>query len=250
MANINSGLLTWTPASNANGGGNASFTFQVQDDGGATNGGVDLDQSANTITFNVNSVNDAPTGIDKTITTNEDTDYVFTVSDFGFGDAVDSPSNALTAVKISTLPASGTLRLKGLSVMAGESVSVADINSGLLIWTPASHSSGAGNASLTFQVQDNGGTANGGVDLDQSANTITFNVNSINDAPTGTDKTITTNEDSVYTLTASDFGFGDANDSPANELSVVKITTIPGAGLAHLEWRGCDCRTIDRDCRY
>ena len=54
-----------------------------------------------------------------------------------------------------------------------------------------------------------GGTANGGIDLDQSANAITFNVNSVNDAPTGTDKTVTTNEDTAYTLTASDFGFGD-----------------------------------------
>jgi hypothetical protein len=36
---------------------------------------------------------------------------------------------------------------------------------------------------LTFQVQDNGGTANAGVDLDQSPNTLTINVTSVNDAP-------------------------------------------------------------------
>ena len=33
-------------------------------------------------------------------------------------------------------------------------------------------------------MQDNGGTANGGVDLDQSANTFTVNVTPVNDAPT------------------------------------------------------------------
>jgi hypothetical protein len=33
-------------------------------------------------------------------------------------------------------------------------------------------------------VQDNGGTTGGGVDLDPSANTITFNVTAVNDAPT------------------------------------------------------------------
>ena len=216
VANINSGLLVWTPASNANGTSNASFTFQVQDDGGTENGGVDLDQSANTITFNVNSVNDAPTGADKTITTIEDSAYTLTAADFGFGDSTDSPANALTAVKISTIPGTGTLLLNGVAVTAGQMVSVANINSGLLVWTPAANSNGISNANFTFQVQDNGGTANGGVDLDHSANTITFNVNSVNDAPTGNDKTITTNEDTAYTLTASDFGFGDATDSPAN----------------------------------
>ena len=40
--------------------------------------------------------------------------------------------------------------------------------------------------SFTFQVQDNGGTANGGVDLDASPNTITFNVTAVNDAPVDT----------------------------------------------------------------
>ena len=43
MADINGGKLMFTPAANANGAGYASFTFQVQDDGGTANGGVDLD---------------------------------------------------------------------------------------------------------------------------------------------------------------------------------------------------------------
>ena len=66
---------------------------------------------------------------------------------------------------------------------AGQSVSVADINGGLLKFTPAANANGNGYASFTFQVQDNGGTANGGVDLDPSPNTITVNVTAVNDAP-------------------------------------------------------------------
>ena len=31
----------------------ATFTFQVQDNGGVLNGGIDLDQSANTVTINI-----------------------------------------------------------------------------------------------------------------------------------------------------------------------------------------------------
>ena len=77
-------------------------------------------------------------------------------------------------------------------------------------------------------MQDNGGTANGGVDLDASANTMTVNVTSVNDAPAGTDNTVTTLEDTQYTFAAADFGFTDPNDSPANALTAVTITTDPG----------------------
>ncbi|MGY4175758.1 VCBS repeat-containing protein [Bradyrhizobium sp. USDA 4518] len=230
VADINAGLLKFAPAADANGSPEASFTFQVQDDGGTANGGVDLDQSANTMTINVTSVNDAPAGADNTVTTLEDTAYTFTATDFGFSDAHDSPANALAAVKITTLPGGGTLTDNGVAVTAGQLVSVADINAGLLKFAPAADANGSPEASFTFQVQDDGGTANGGVDLDQSANTMTINVTSVNDAPAGADNTVTTLEDTAYTFTATDFGFSDAHDSPANALAAVKITTLPGGG--------------------
>ena len=87
------------------------------------------------------------------------------------------------------------------------------------MFTPAANGNGTGYASFTFQVQDDGGTANGGVDLDQSANTISINVTAVNDAPAGTDNTVTTLEDTAYTFAAADFGFSDAGDSPANALA-------------------------------
>ena len=67
---------------------------------------------------------------------------------------------------------------------AGQFISVANITSGLLKFVPVADANGTSYASFTFQVQDNGGTANGGVDLDQSANTMTANVTAVNDAPT------------------------------------------------------------------
>src|SRR5262249_15635730 len=157
----------------------------------------DLDQSPNTITVDVTSVNDAPSGADKTITTLEDTAYTFTASDFGFSDANDSPANSLLAVNIATLPSAGSLTDNGTAVTAGQYVSVSHIISGYLKFTPASNANGAGYASFTFQVQDDGGSANGGVDLDQSPNTITVDVTSVNDAPSGADKTVTTLEDTA-----------------------------------------------------
>ena len=86
-------------------------------------------------------------------------------------------------MKITTLPGAGTLTNNGVAVTAGDSVIGADITGGKLVFTPAANANGAGYASFTFQVQDDGGTANGGVDLDPSANTMTINVTSVNDAP-------------------------------------------------------------------
>jgi hypothetical protein len=204
-ANITSGLLRFVPAANANGASYASFTFQVQDNGGTANGGIDLDQSANTMTVNVTAVNDAPTGTDNTVTTNEDTQYTFTTANFGFGDATDSAANTLSGVRITTLPGAGNVQLNGTNVTVGQYISAANITSGLLRFVPAAHGNGASYASFTFQVQDNGGTANGGVDLDQSANTMTVNVTAVNDAPTGTDSSIIAIQTQTYTFTTANF---------------------------------------------
>src|SRR5688500_850828 len=209
---ISAGNLVFTPVANANGAGYASFTFQVQDDGGTANAGVDLDASANTITIDVTSVNDAPAGANKTVTALEDGSYTFAAVDFGFTDPNDAAANALTAVKISTLPAVGSLTLSGSAVSAGQFVTAANIAAGNLVFTPVANANGAAYASFTFQVQDDGGTANAGVDLDASANTITVNVTSVNDAPAGANGTVTVLEDGAHTFAATDFGFTDAND--------------------------------------
>jgi hypothetical protein len=173
IAAANLGNLVFTPAANANGSPEASFTFQVQDNGGTANGGVDTDPTPKTMAFNVTSVNDAPAGTDKTIAALGS--HTFVAADFGFTDPTDAASaagaNSLLAVEITTVPSSGTLADNGTPVTAGQFITVADINSGLLVFTPTGNS----NASFTFQVQDNGGTANGGVDLDQSPNTLTIN---------------------------------------------------------------------------
>ena len=234
VADINAGNLKFFPDANENGSPYATFTFQVQDDGGTANGGVDLDQSPNTMTVNVLAVNDEPAGADKTVTTNEDTTYTFTTADFGFTDPNDTPANAFAAVKITTLASDGKLKLNGVDVTAGQLVLVADITAGNLKFFPDANESGSPYATFTFQVQDDGGTANGGVDLDQSANTMTINVTAVNDEPAGADNTVTTNEDTAHTFTAAEFGFTDPNDTPANALAAVKITTVATDGKLKL----------------
>ncbi|TAL39131.1 MAG: hypothetical protein EPN97_02935, partial [Alphaproteobacteria bacterium] len=226
--------LVYTPVANANGTGYSSFTFQVQDNGGTANSGVDLDQSANTITFNVTSVNDVPAGTDTTIFAPKNGSYAFTTSDFGFTDASDSPANALLNVKITSLPTIGTFTLSGSAVTLNQFISAANITAGNLVYTPVAGQTGTNYANFTFQVQDNGGTANGGVDLDASANTMTIDVAVLNSPPAGTDKTISLLEDGSYTFVSADFGYSDPGDAPAHNFIAVKITTLATAGTLKL----------------
>ncbi|MCX7211794.1 MAG: Ig-like domain-containing protein [Burkholderiales bacterium] len=230
VADINAGRLVFTPVTNGSGTGYASITFRVQDNGGTANGGVDLDPTAKTITFNVIADNDAPSGASATFTTTEDTPWVFAATDFGFSDTNDSPANALMAVTMSSLPTAGSLTLAGIAVTAGQSISIGDINAGQLVFTPVANGNSTAYASLTFQVQDNGGTANGGVDLDPTAKTITFNVTPVNDAPSGANATFTTTEDAAWVFAATDFGFSDTNDSPSNALMAVTMSSLPTVG--------------------
>jgi hypothetical protein len=230
-----SGNLTYTLAANAN--GSATVTVQLHDNGGTANGGVDT-SAAQTFVINAAPVNDAPAGADNTLTTLEDTSHTFTSAEFGFTDPVDaanaSGANNFASVIITTIPggAAGTLTDNGVTLVAGATVSKADIDGGLLKFNPAANANGNGEASFTFQVKDDGGTANLGVDTDQSPNTISFNVTSVNDAPAGTDKTVGTA--GSYTFAVADFGFSDPLDAGsaagANAFQAVKITTSPGTG--------------------
>ncbi|MFN6131130.1 MAG: hypothetical protein ACK494_19825, partial [Planctomycetota bacterium] len=127
-------------------------------------------------------------------TINEDTAYTFAEADFGFTDPLDSPANTFTAVTITTLPPAtdGVLRLSGAAVTAGQSILVANIPN--LTFTPADNVNGNARGAFTFQVQDNGATNN----IDLSANSFAFNINSVADAPAGTDATRTVNEHTAY----------------------------------------------------
>ena len=121
----------------------------------------------------------APLGTAKTVTTLENKPYTFATADFGFSDPHNMPANTFTAVKITTLPVVGTLKDNGVAVTAGKMVPVADITGGKLVFTPATYANGMAYASFTFQVQDNGSTANGGVNLDPNPKTMSINVTAV-----------------------------------------------------------------------
>src|SRR6185295_9799939 len=186
LANINTALngLTYAPG---NFNGSATLTVTTSDLGNTGSGGAKTD--VDTVAIAVSSINDAPAGTNGTVTTNEDTTYTFTTGNFGFTDPNDSPANSLLAVEITSLPAAGQLLLNGVAVTAGQFVAASEIALGHLTFQPAANApagaaSGTGYASFTFQVQDNGGTASGGINLDPTPNTLTINVTPVADAPT------------------------------------------------------------------
>ncbi len=122
------------------------------------------------------TANHAPVGTSKTITMPGDTSYTYSANDFGFTDPKDSPPNKLYAVEITTAPTAGTLKDNGTTVTNGTFVPVTDINSGKLTFTPRFHAYGSPYDSFTFQVEDDGGTANGGSNLDPNPKQMTMNV--------------------------------------------------------------------------
>ena len=233
ITNATTGDFTFVP--NANYNGLQTFTYDVVEVNNAgtplPGTGVGNISNTSTATITINSVNDAPAGTDKTITTvTEESPYTVTAGDFGFSDLNDTPANAFTNVIVTSLPAAteGVYKLSGAAITANQVITVADINAGKLIFTPALNQNGVLGA-LGFKVQDIGGTANGGIDTDPTANILNFNIVAVNDAPTGANKTININEDTAYTVTTADFGFSDPNDTPANTFASVIINVRPPA---------------------
>ena len=149
------------------------------------------------LTINVGNVNEAPAGADHTAEVAENSVHTFTAADFGFTDPNDNPTpNNLAGVVITAIAGAGALTNNGIAVANGDFVSAADIAAGNLKFTPAANANGNNYASFAFQVRDDGGTANGGENTDQSANTMTIDVNAVNDTPSftvGADQTV--NED-------------------------------------------------------
>ncbi|NYH96847.1 tandem-95 repeat protein [Novosphingobium marinum] len=188
-ADIDAGYLVYVPVENAN-GSQGNFTFQVVDDGGTLNGGVNTDPTPNTFDLEIAALNDAPEGGDNEVSLEEDGRYAFAQADFNFSDPVEG--NAFNSVIVTTLATDGTLYIDndgaggslGTAVTAGQEVTAAQLAAGELVFVPDADENGDDYATFTFQVVDDGGDDGGfGEDTDQSPNTITIDVDAVNDAP-------------------------------------------------------------------
>ena len=172
------GVLTYTPAANAN--GSATITLTLQDNGGTANGGADT-SAPQTFAINVTPVNDVPSfTAGPTVTVIKDTGAQ-TVDPWATG--------------VSAGPADESGQTLSFTVTANDnpgmfSVQPAVSPTGALSFTTAPNANGSAN--LTVRIQDNGGTANGGVDTSATQN-FTITLTPVNDAPSftkGADQTV------------------------------------------------------------
>lgn len=164
------GVLTYTPAANAN--GSAMVTVTLSDDGGTANGGVDT-SAPQTFTITVTAVNDAPSftvGLDQTV--NEDAGAQ-TVNPWATGISAGPADEAGQMLTFSI-----TNNTNPTLFSAGPNISA----TGVLTYTPAAETSGS--ATVTVQLMDDGGTANGGQDV--TTHTFDITINAVNDAPSFT----------------------------------------------------------------
>ncbi|NDA15853.1 MAG: hypothetical protein EBZ14_11510, partial [Gammaproteobacteria bacterium] len=142
------------------------------------------------ITITVTGVNDVPTASDNTVTTTEDTPYVFSTSDFGYTDADDDDS--LVSVKITTLEDDGALQYYDGSswqdVTLNQVITATDISNGYLRLNPDANDTGSPYTTFEFSVNDG--------DADSTSSyTMTINVTNTNDAPTAVADTDVVDED-------------------------------------------------------
>jgi uncharacterized repeat protein (TIGR02543 family) len=160
--------LTYEPASNEYG----IKTFTVTASDGA------LSSAAATVSVNLAVVNQPPVLAPVAVNGTEDATVSFAVSDFtsNYSDREGMPFTSLT---VATLPATGTLKLAGTSVSAGQVIPTANL--GTLTYVPALNENGA----KTFTVKVSDG------DLLSAATTVTMTLAAVNDAPVAVNGTLT-----------------------------------------------------------
>src|SRR5207237_825288 len=127
--------------------GSRYATFQVRVEDGSL-----FSTSDTAMTVDVTPVEDAPMSGPSTVTTAEDLDYVFTSADFPFSD-VDA-GDTLQSVKITSLATAGTISYSGTAVTLNQVVTKADIDAGLLTFTPVANENGSPYATFQFKVAD------------------------------------------------------------------------------------------------
>ena len=167
------GTLTFTTASNAT--GSSTFNVSVQDSGGTANGGDDT-SATQTFTITVNAVNDAPSfTANHPPTVNEDAPaqtITGWVTSFNPGGGTDEAGQAALAYTVSGVTNPGLFA-------TGPAVS----SIGTLTYTLAPNANGT--ATFKVKAQDDGGTANGGVDT-SAEQEFTLVINAVNDEPSFT----------------------------------------------------------------
>ncbi|KAF7781594.1 hypothetical protein PRUB_b0870 [Pseudoalteromonas rubra] len=175
-----------------------SFTFQVTDAQNAAS-------ATHTVSLTINPVEDAPTAVDDSATTNEDTAVQIALLDNDSDP--EGNMNAASAVVV-TAPSKGAV----------------SIVNGIATYTPASNENGQD--SFTYTVAD---TA---LNTSEPA-TVVVTITSVNDAPVAANLTISTDEDTPSAALAVREAATDIEDGVPT--GVVTLTSTPSLGVVSLD---------------
>jgi len=164
-----------------------------------------IDGSEQDVTVTIAGTNDAPIAVSDSLNATENTPVTYAASQLLANDS-DVDNADLTIASVT----SGT---------GGTAVLNAD---GSVTFTPDANFNGV--ASFSYTVSD-------GVQSSAAAS-VTVNVAAVNDAPTGTDGTVSLVEDGTVQFSAANFGFNDPD--AGDSLQAIRIDSLPGAGALQL----------------
>ena len=221
---LSAGSFIYTPT-DPNFFGQDKFTFQVSDGFGGTDQGD--------FYIDVLAQNDAPEVTNETLTAVVEDSAARTIS-FASLLANDSagPANESTQ----------TLTITELRNAVGGTVVIDGTN---VIFTPSANFNGT--ASFEYVVQDNGTSQRVGsgnaiesyADGKTAVAKTSFQIAPVSDAPSGTSKILAINGNTVYTITAADFGFSD----PADGHGLLGVLIDPPTGQGSLKLAGAALTT-------
>ncbi len=224
--NNSTGEITVADGNQLNHEDSESHTITIQVTDGIT-------PVSRTYTVYVTDVNDAPDAADTSVAIDEGSSHTLTVADLGYSD---EDGSALHSMQIISLPAAGSLTLNGVAVNADQVISKADIDAGLLVFTPAADDSGDSYAAFDFRLSDG--------ELYSSTQTFTFDVIPVADAASLTVGDVATdglvgfwNLDETSGTTAAD-NTGSTGDATLNNMS--DADWVAGVDNNALEFDGTD----------
>lgn len=196
---LNNGQITYQPDADYNGA--ASFSYKVCDDG-TTNGQPDSLCANGTVNVTINAVNDAPTAVNDSANTDEET-TLYIAAPGVLGNDSDVENDPLTAIVVDA-PANGSLTLNA---------------DGSFSYTPNADFNGVD--SFTYKANDGF--------LSSNTATVTITVNAVNDAPTITAASGISRQQAAGASNSQIAAVSDI-DTATNSLTVT-ATLISGSGV-------------------
>ena len=204
--------ITFVP--NINWNGSTSFNWNGND--GTAYAAADAP-----VNITVTPVNDLPTV--SAISKAGPEDVVLTFSATDFTDKFSDPENdALTKIRISSLPQNGVLRLAGVNIIVNQEVAFAQLAN--LTFTP--NADWNGNTSFNWNGHD--GVTYAAVDA-----LVNITITPVNDLPVVSAISKAGNEDQVLTFASVDFTSKFA-DPDGNSLTKIRVSSLPANGILKL----------------